>query len=187
MNKYLGCDVGIRTLLSFSNGGFFHYKFTTEDKLLLKKINSKKKSPTARDALSDNILDKFKVYMLRYCHDVHFIFEDYLLETGYLIPKFLQRKKFVELNIFGDAVDKIRNYLATLGRISYVESRNSSLECHSCGLVDFENRKNIKGFTNNRYFCCVSCDFGIINSDLNAAKVLLKRFFKGEGDVLKND
>jgi transposase len=176
-NKILGCDVGIRTLLTFSNGSFYHYKIDHEDLILIKKCQSKKFGEYFKNELTNKILEDFKKTYNKFWNDCCFVFESYLLETGYIIPPRLQRKKFNEIFAYKVFIDlKLIPWLKEEGKIVFAESKNSSIECAECGHIDVENRKNINGYISNQFFYCVACQKMVVNSDLNAARVLLKRY-----------
>ena len=104
-----------------------------------------------------------------------FIMEDYLQEGLIKIPEGCNKdleKKFKTANkLIEYFLEKYKE------QIVFVDSKNSSIECHKCGFSAHENRANLKNYRCKNKFKCLYCTHEI-NSDLNAALVLVNRYGK---------
>lgn len=153
----IGVDVGERNIFYFSNGYKYRYP-----------VHLKHNSEDNRKDFQDWMEIRFPL-INRYI----FVMESYLIERllEYRLNMTPKQKRYI------DKVNEFIQYFLEnyKKQIVFVESRDSSIECHRCGDISHGNRANLQGHRSSNEFWCLVCNHRV-QSDLNAALVLVNRY-----------
>lgn len=163
---WVGIDVGLRKTFNFSNG--LNFYLTREDYDKKNEYLEKKLDMFMKKNFDS---EKYKFFM-----------ESFLLDRLMEMPN---KKKFSK------KYETKNNHLVQYfikkfeGRISFVESANSSKECSNCGFICHENIANLCGFGKSKKIKCIFC-LSEMDRDINAAKVILQRGLKNGREEKQN-
>jgi putative transposase len=193
LSKMVGVDLGIKSLFTASTGNFFG-QFSNNLKKLVDKADSKrrrkqklnaclkKKGKSTVDLSSPQIIATVRNEIGRAANQLVKTLEtDSLVVLERLNLKGMKFKskrmnRILKASKIGLALDKLKEKLDYKQiRYTSVPAAYSSQECSECGFVHKDNRKTQEKFK------CGYCE-QTENADVNAGKVLVKRF--GDTELL---
>ncbi|HAI69700.1 MAG TPA: hypothetical protein DCM38_09755 [Gammaproteobacteria bacterium] len=196
LNKIVGVDLGIKSLFTASTGNFFG-QFSNNLKKLVDKADSVRRRKQKLNACliqggkpevdlsSPKIIATVRNEIGRAANQlVNTLEKDSLVVLEKLNIKGMKFKskrmnRILKASKIGFALDKLKEKLDYKHiRYASVPAAYSSQECNKCGYVHKDNRR-----TQERFKCgyCEQTE----NADVNAGKVLIKRF--GDAELLNVD